>query len=276
MQLVPRQDGSVFRTLVHGTTLHGAQRIAKLAGGGKITAVDDTVPTTYYYPESPMGSTIAKRREVLAAKGEKGHYGIVGLGTGSSSCHIKEGETFKFFEIDPTVIKISKNPNNFSFISKCQPDIDIAVGDARLTIAKEQDSSFDLFIIDAFSSDAIPVHMLTKEAIELFLAKLKPEGVLVMHTSNRYLDLNSVLAAIQKEIPGAAGVVMEDLQAGRKSHPAQTGSIVVVLTKSEEALKPYLQLKGVSELKNTGELRAWTDDYSDILGSFISRWQGKG
>ena len=262
----------IFRTLVHGTTLHGAQRIADLKG----KVVEDTVPTTYYYPGSPMGQTIAKRREILAAKGEKGRYGIVGLGTGSSACHRQEGETFRFFEIDPTVIKIAKNPKNFTFISKCQPDIDIAIGDARLTIAKEADSSFDLFIIDAFSSDAIPVHMLTKEAVELFLSKLKPEGVVVLHTSNRYLDLNSVLAAIQKELPpGSTGMVMEDLKAGRMAHPAQTGSIVVVFAKSEEALKPYRELKGVSELKDTG-LRAWTDDYSDILGAFISRWQGKG
>ena len=159
------------------------------------------MPTTYYYPGSPMGQTIAKRREVLAAKGEKGRYGIVGLGTGSSSCHKREGETWRFFEIDPAVIKIAKNPKNFTFISKCQPDIDIAVGDARLTIAKEADSSFDLFIIDAFTSDAIPVHMLTKEAVQLFLDKLKPDGVVLLHTSNRYLDLNSVLGAI---LQGAA------------------------------------------------------------------------
>jgi hypothetical protein len=262
----------LFRTLVHGTTLHGAQRITDL----KLKPVEDTVPTTYYYPESPMGATIAKRREILAAKGEKGRYGIVGLGTGSSACHKQEGETFKFFEIDPTVIKIATNPKNFTFIEKCQPEIDIAVGDARLTIRKEEDSSFDLFIIDAFSSDAIPVHMLTKEAVELFLSKLKPDGVVVLHTSNRYLDLNSVLAAIQKELPpGTAGMVMEDLQSGRKSHPAQTGSIVVVFAKSEEALKPYRALKGASELTDTG-LRAWTDDYSDILGAFISRMQGRG
>jgi hypothetical protein len=262
----------IFRTLVHGTTLHGAQRISDLTG----KVVDDTVPTTYYYPGSPMGQTIAKRREILAGKGEKGRYGIVGLGTGSSACHRQEGETFRFFEIDPTVIKIAKNPKNFTFISKCQPDIDIAIGDARLTIKKEEDGSFDLFIIDAFSSDAIPVHMLTKEAVELFLSKLKPEGVVVLHTSNRYLDLNSVLAAIQKELPaGSAGMVMEDLKAGRMAHPAQTGSIVVVFAKSEEALKPYRELKGVSELRDTG-LRAWTDDYSDILGAFISRWQGRG
>jgi hypothetical protein len=158
-----------FKVLMHGTTLHGSQRFLD----DKSRPVDDTVPTTYYYPGSPIGKTIAKRRELLGA--EKGRYGIVGLGTGSSSCHKREGETWRFFEIDPTVIKIAKNPTNFTFISKCQPDIDIAIGDARLTMAKEADSSFDLLIIDAFSSDAIPVHMLTKEAVQLFLSKLKPE-----------------------------------------------------------------------------------------------------
>jgi hypothetical protein len=258
-----------YRTLVHGTTLHGAQRIVDDEG----KAVDDTVPTTYYYPESPMGSTIAKRREVLKAKGEKGRYGIVGLGTGSSACHKQEGETWKFFEIDPTVINIAKNPKNFTFITKCQPDIDIAIGDARLTIAKEPDSSFDLFIIDAFTSDAIPVHMLTKEAVELFLRKLKPEGVVLLHTSNRYLDLNSVLAAIQKQLPpGTAGIAMQD--PGGEGY-GQSGSSVVLFAKSEEALKPYRALQGVGELEDHG-LRAWTDDFSDIVEAFFSRLRGNG
>ena len=256
-----------FRTLVHGTTLHGAQRVYDEEG----KEVDDTVPTTYYYPGSPIGQTIAKRREILGT--QKGRYGIVGLGTGSSSCHKQEGETWKFFEIDPTVINIAKNPKNFTFISKCEPDIDIAIGDARLTIAKEPDASFDLFIIDAFTSDAIPVHMLTKEAVQLFLAKLKPDGVVLLHTSNRYLDLNSVLGAILKELPeGTAGVAMQD-QGG--DGYGQSGSSVVVFAKSEEALQPYRSLEGALDLDDGG-LSAWTDDYSDILGPFWNRWQGRG
>jgi spermidine synthase len=271
MQVVPRPTG-FFRTLVNGTTLHGAQRIADAKG----KLVDDTVPTTYYYPGSPIGQTIAKRREILAAKNEKGRYGIVGLGTGSSACHKQEGETWKFFEIDPTVIKIAKNPKNFTFVSKCQPDIDIAIGDARLTIAKEPDSSFDLFIIDAFTSDAIPVHMLTKEAVELFLSKLKPDGVVLLHTSNRHLDLEGVLASTLKLLPeGTAGIVMQDRKADRRAYPAQTSSSVVIFTKSAKALEPYRTLDGVSEPEDRG-LRAWTDDYSDILGAFLSRLQGRG
>lgn len=272
MQLTPSRDGAgFFRTLVHGTTLHGAQRIYD----GQGRPVDDTVPTTYYYPQSPMGQTIAKRREVLAAQREKGHYGIVGLGTGSSACHKQEGESWKFFEIDPTVIRISKNPKNFTFISKCQPDIDIGIGDARLTIAKEPDASFDLFIVDAFTSDAIPVHMLTLEAVKLFLDKLKSDGVVLLHISNRYLDLDGVLASTLRLLPqGTAGIVVHDLQSDRMRHPAQSSSTVVIFAKSEAALQPYRALEGVSELEESG-LRAWTDDYSDIGGAFMSRVRGR-
>jgi hypothetical protein len=261
-----------YRTLVHGTTLHGAQRIYDEGGD----EVEDLVPTTYYYPAGPMGRTIAKRREILGK--EKGRYGIVGLGTGSSACHKQEGESWKFFEIDPVVIKIASDPKNFTFISKCQPDIDIAIGDARLTIAKEPSSTFDLFIIDAFTSDAIPVHMLTKEAVQLFLDKLKPDGVVLLHTSNRYLDLNSVLGAIQKELPeGTAGLAMQD--AGGDGYGA-SGSTVVVFAKSEGALQPYRAMEGVEELddgSSTGDpQRAWTDDYSDILRAFWRRYKGRG
>jgi SAM-dependent methyltransferase len=258
-------DTGTFKTLMHGTTLHGSQRFYDVDGN----KVDDTVPTTYYYPGSPMGQTIAKRREILAAKGEKGRYGIVGLGTGSSSCHKREGESWRFFEIDPAVIDIAKNPKNFTFISKCQPDIDIAIGDARLTIAKEPDSSFDLFIIDAFSSDAIPVHMLTKEAVQLFLSKLKPDGVVVLHTSNRYLDLNSVLGAILKEIretqPDVSAIELTDRAAS--GGYGQSISSNVVFAKSAAALQPYRSLAGVSEIDDHG-VRAWTDDYSDIWGAW--------
>jgi hypothetical protein len=267
----PSVGAGTYRVLMHGTTLHGSQRVYDEDG----KAVDDTVPTTYYYPGSPMGQSIAKRREVLAAQGQKGRYGIVGLGTGSSSCHKREGETWRFFEIDPTVINIAKSPKNFTFISKCQPDIDIAIGDARLTLAKEADGSFDLLIIDAFSSDAIPVHMLTKEAVELFLSKLKPDGVVLLHTSNRYLDLNSVLGAILKDLPeGTAAISVTDRSANQGY--GQSISSNVIFAKSEAALQPYRSLEGgISDLDDGG-LRAWTDDYSDILGPFLNSIRGRG
>jgi hypothetical protein len=269
VQEAPDPNGT-FHVLMHGTTLHGSQRFFDEDG----KPVDDTVPTTYYYPGSPIAKSIAKRREILAAKGEKGRYGIVGLGTGSSSCHKREGETWRFFEIDPTVIKIAKDPKNFTFISKCQPDIDIAIGDARLTIAKEKDASFDLFIIDAFSSDAIPVHMLTKEAVQLFLNKLKPDGVVLLHTSNRYLDLNSVLGAILKELPeGTAAITVTDRAAS--GGYGQSISSNVIFAKSEAALQPYRSLDGVTDMDDGG-LSAWTDDYSNILDPLLRGLFGRG
>jgi hypothetical protein len=262
----PSEDGE-YRILMHGTTLHGAQRF----WGEEGNPVEDTTPATYYYPGSPIGKTIAKRREVLGAK--KGRYGIVGLGAGSSACHMQEGETWRFFEIDPTVIKIAKDPKNFTFISKCQPDIDIVVGDARLTMAKEKDASFDLFIIDAFSSDAIPMHLLTSEAVTMYLNKLKSDGVVLLHTSNRYLDLESVLSATLRELPsGTAGIIVSDNEADGSY--AQSTSNVVIFTKSEEALQPYRALSGVIELDDGG-LRPWTDNYSDLLGPFMNRVRGR-
>jgi hypothetical protein len=262
----PSADG-LYSILIHGTTLHGAQRFYDDSG----QPVDDTTPATYYYPGSPIGQTIAKRRQVLGA--QKGRYGIVGLGAGSSACHKREGETWRFFEIDPAVIKIAKNPKNFTFLSKCQPDVDIVVGDARLTMAKEPDASFDLFIIDAFSSDAIPVHLLTVEAVKMYLDKLKPDGVVLLHTSNRYLDLESVLSAIQKELPqGTAGIVVSDNNADGSY--AQSTSTVVIFTKSEQALAPYRSIEGVMELEDNG-VRAWTDDYSDILAAFFGKFRGR-
>jgi hypothetical protein len=262
----PSEDAE-FRILMHGTTLHGAQRFWNENGD----PVDDTTPATYYYPGSPIGKTIAKRREVLG--GQKGRYGIVGLGAGSSACHKQEGETWRFFEIDPLVIKIAKDPKNFTFISKCQPDIDIVVGDARLTMAKEKDASFDLFIIDAFSSDAIPMHLLTAEAVTMYLNKLKPDGVVLLHTSNRYLDLESVLSATLRELPaGAAGIIVSDNEADGSY--AQSTSNVVIFTKNEKALQPYRSLAGVIELDDN-DLRPWTDDYSDLLGPFMSRFRGR-
>jgi len=119
------------------------------------------------------------------------------------------------------------------------------------------------------------VHMLTKEAVQLFLDKLKPEGVVLLHTSNRYLDLDSVLASTLRQLPeGTAGLLMHDTRADRRRHPAQLGSTVVVFAKSEAALQPYRALDGTGALEGNG-LSAWTDDYSDILGAFMSRMRGR-
>ena len=254
-------DGD-YHTLVHGTTLHGAQRVRDAEG----KRIDDPTPATYYYEGSPIAQTIAKVRERLGDK--KGQYGVTGLGSGSLACHSKEGESWRFFEIDPVIVGIANNPRYFTFLGHCQPKPDIVMGDARLTMAKQANETFDLIIVDAFSSDAVPVHLMTAEAIRLYLDKLKPDGIALLHISNRYLDLDSVLGATIKVLPGVHGFIISDDEADGSY--AQSTSTVAVFAKSAEALAPLRTLKEVSEFDDA-HLRAWTDDYSDILGAFLAK-----
>ena len=121
---------------------------------------------------------------------------VIGLGSGTLACRIEPGETWRFFEIDPTVIEIARNPAHFTFLSSCAPNLPIVLGDARLTFAHEPDHVYDLIIVDAYSSDAIPVHLATAEAMALYKSKLAPHGVVMMHISNRHLELKSVVEGI--------------------------------------------------------------------------------
>lgn len=259
-----------YNILMHGTTLHGAQRVRD----DKLTRIEDPTPGTYYYPKSPMAQAVRIVREGLAkaapagTEPRPGRYGVIGLGAGSLACLYKPGDQFRFFEIDPLMVSIAKNPDNFSFLSRCQPNADIVLGDARLTIGREKDASLDLIIVDAFSSDAVPVHLMTAEALNLFLSKLTPNGVAVLHVSNRYLDLDGVAAATLKLVPGAKGLIISDDEADGSY--AQTSSTVVVFAHSEEVLAPFRQLETIYELDPRG-LRAWTDDFSDIIGPFRSK-----
>jgi len=258
-------DGE-YHTLIHGTTLHGAQRIKDDDGN----PVDDPAPATYYYENSPIARTIAKVRERLGDK--KGTYGVTGLGAGSLACHAKEGETWRFFEIDPVIVGIANNPRYFTFLKHCMPKQDIVMGDARLTMVKQPNDTFDLIIVDAFSSDAVPVHLMTAEALRLYLDKVKPDGIVLLHISNRYLDLDSVLGATLPVLEGVHGFIITDDNADGSY--AQSTSTVAVFAKSKEALEPLRSFEGVSEFGES-DLRPWTDDYSDILGPFLSKMRPK-
>jgi hypothetical protein len=258
-------DGQ-YNTLVHGSTLHGAQRIRDEEGN----AVADISPATYYYEGSPMARTVLTRREVLREQGRKGRYGVIGLGTGSLACHAEKDETWRMFEIDPLMVEIASGDENFTFLENCMPDPDIQIGDARLTLTKEADASFDLLIVDAFSSDAVPVHLMTSEALTLYLSKLTPDGIALLHISNRYLDLDAVLGATAATVPGIHGYLLSDDVADGSY--AQSTSTVALFAKSEAALEPYKTLAEMKPLDAT-KMRAWTDDYSDILKPFLSKYR---
>ena len=267
---VSTADGE-FNVLSHGTTVHGAQRVRDAKGN----AIVDTTPGTYYHPKGPMAVALNLARDRLAKQGRiDGRYGIVGLGAGSLACYARPGEAWRFYEIDPVVVRIAQDARIFSFLQRCMPTLDIVLGDARLTLAKEKPAAFDVLIIDAFSSDAVPVHLLTAEAIRMYLDKLAPDGVLVLHISNRYLDLDGVVAATRALIPGLDGVLMEDDE-DDGTH-ATAASTAAVLSRSKEALAAIRAHDLSAEFEPT-TLRGWTDDYSDILGPFLSQLrQGDG
>lgn len=207
----------------------------------------------------------------LAALGAKGRLGVVGLGAGSLACYAKPGEEWRFFEIDPIVVEIAKNLNYFTFLANCMPKPDIVIGDARLILAKEPDKSFDLLVIDAFTSDAVPMHMMTAEALQLYASKLKKGGAVALHISNRYLNLESVLRATQPLVPQLKGLVVYDGQADDETY-AEYNSVIAVFGQSEAALAPFRKLSGARNFRE-GRASSWTDDASDILGPLLSQWQ---
>jgi hypothetical protein len=263
---VMQSENGEFNVLTHGTTLHGAQRIRGKDGH----LVSDTTPITYYYAGSPLERAVRITQNHLDLRGEVGRFGVVGLGTGSLGCYARKGEQWRYFEIDPTVIDIAAKSNYFTFLPNCLPNTDIVIGDARRTLAKEPDKSFDLIVVDAFTSDAVPVHLLTAESLRLYAAKLKDEGFLVLHISNRYLDLDSVLGATLRLVPQLKGLIVTDDKADGSYE--QNLSTIAAFAKNDRALDDFRALQGVQDFR-AGGVSPWTDDASDILGPFLSQWR---
>ncbi len=250
-----------MRTLMHGTTLHGAQRVKDEEG----RPIDRTpVPMVYYHPGGPAARGAALARHATGTSAADFRAGVVGLGAGAMACNAQASERWRFFEIDPVVVKIATNPRQFTYMASCQPNADIVLGDARLTLAKERGASFDFLFIDAFSSDAVPIHLMTKEAVALYLDKLSPNGILALHVSNRHLDLHTVASATAKALPGTFVALADDRtrSKGLDAVPSQ----VVLVTRSPEAFKEVLSLPYVTPV-DTVSVTPWTDDFSNIISS---------
>ena len=153
------------------------------------------MPISYYGANSGVGLAFARAEEFY---GPQRRTGVVGLGTGTLACYAKPGQDWHFFEIDPLMVEVATGKKIFSFMDKCAPDAKIHLGDARLTLAEQPTGKFDLLAIDAFSSDSIPLHLLTKEAFDVYRRVLKPGACWLVHISNRHVDLKPVLAAEAK------------------------------------------------------------------------------
>ncbi|MFL5075417.1 MAG: fused MFS/spermidine synthase [Microvirga sp.] len=253
-----------FLTLSHGTTIHGAIRIANDDG----TAVAGRPePTTYYTYEGAIGSAIASVRQ--ARGGRLGSVAAIGLGAGSLACHIAAGETWSFFEIDRAVLRIASDPGRFRFLSECAPDVPVRLGDARITLAGEPGGKA-LIVLDAFSSDAIPAHLLTREAIGLYLSKLDRDGVLVVNISNRHLDLTRILARAAAE-HGLATHVMRETADEPTERRFRARAIVAALARDPAHLGAIAQDPAWQRVVPDMARRPWTDDFSDILQAILDR-----
>jgi SAM-dependent methyltransferase len=258
---VPALGGPV-RMLAHGTTLHGAQ------------AVDPRWrcnPLVYYATSTPIGQVfLAQQREKPALR-----VGAVGLGAGSVSAYVRPGDRLTFFEIDPLVIRVSTDPNHFSYTTRCaRGPVDYVLGDARLTLASQPAGVFDILLIDAFSSDAVPTHLLTVQAVRGYLTHLKPDGVLILHLSNRNLDLNGPAQAVARAAGGVALIQHYRPGSGQDLGGWPSPEDAVIIAHSPAGLARFAH-DGRWQPTDPGKVRPWTDDYTNLFGALLRRLKQK-
>ncbi|MFA4893045.1 fused MFS/spermidine synthase [Brevundimonas sp.] len=247
----PRLGGDVH-VMMHGTTLHGAQ-----ARDPRF----DCVPTLYYAAATPIGQAA----EMVEARGPA-RIGVVGQGSGAMATYKRAEDSMTFFEIDPMVDRLSRDPEWFTYISNCAVGpIDTVLGDARLTLAKQPAGSFDLLIIDAFSSDAVPTHLLTAEAIAGYLKLLKPNGVVLLHLSNRNLDITLPAVAAAQAL-GKASLHQIYYEGDSTPEMAEASTEALILSPTPEGLADFrADTRWKQPLPTT--VRPWTDDYVNLFGS---------
>ncbi len=231
-----------YRTLVHGSILHGEQWLAEKYR---------RAATTYYKTTSGIGRTL------LAFEGRPIRVGIIGLGAGTLAAYADADDVYRFYEIDPAVVKVANTW--FTYLRDSSGRIEVALGDARLSLEREAPQRFDVLAVDAFSGDSIPVHLITGEAVDEYLRHMKPGGVIAFHISNRFLDLKPVLLAIATRNGLQFAFLHEPDDAGG------TTSDWVVLTRE----RPFLARPAIAEITEPVApdpgFRSWTDDYSSLL-----------
>ncbi|MEH2507015.1 hypothetical protein V1290_005826 [Bradyrhizobium sp. AZCC 1578] len=251
-----------YHVLMHGTTIHGAEKF-KNDDGTPVTGQPE--PITYYYRDGGIGQAITAIRE---RKGAPLRVAVIGLGSGTLACASEPGEEWKFFEIDQTMVDTARDPKYFTYIQVCEPNMQPVIGDARLTFAREPDGVYDLIIVDAYSSDAIPVHLATEEAMEIYKSKLAPQGAVVMHVSNRHLELSSVVVGIADANDLKSWVYSED--SGRDSEYIFSTSVVVSAREETDVGKlASSEQWALTEARENQ--RVWTDDYSNVPGAVWRR-----
>jgi hypothetical protein len=247
---------ATYRFLYHGRVNHGGEILGQPRRA-----------TTYYTVQGPVGQFFlaASRTRMPMAR-----IAVIGLGTGAIACQAPDDTAIVYFEIDPEVERIARK--HFGSFSECGRHLSVEIGDGRLRLEKHPDGEFDAIVLDAFSGDAIPTHLLTREAIALYLRKLSPTGWLLVHTTNNYLDLGPVLAATVGDLGLSARTIDYP---GNSRVDFTFGSTWAVIARQTGHLAAFGQ--GVinwSTIESSVETTPWTDDYSNLFGAI--RWNDAG
>lgn len=233
-----------YRSLLHGTIQHGAQFLS---------FPENRNPTTYYGRRSGVGRALQ-----FCCEGPK-RVGVIGLGAGTLAAYGKPGDTFRFYEINPQVIAVANGW--FTFLKQSPAKIEIILGDARLSLESEAPQQFDVLAVDAFSGDAVPVHLLTKEAFAVYFRHLKPDGILAVHTSNTYLNLAPVVKLLAEDADYPARLITSEDDASAMVSSADW----VLVTRNQEFLNKAEALAGSKAIEIPAHLRLWTDDYNNLF-----------
>jgi SAM-dependent methyltransferase len=249
-----RPSGDDARMLTHGTTVHGIQLLG--------SPERERTETTYYAPLSGVGLAMQSAPQLF---GPAARVDLVGLGAGTLACYARPGQRWTIYEIDPAVAAIARNPAQFTFLSTCLPRVPIVIGDARLNLARAQAADADILVVDAFSSDAIPVHLLTREAFAVYARRLAPNGLLLVHITNRFLDLEPVVAANAAAGGWAARKRWYTPDAAARLRH-ETTSIWIALSRDPATLDRLAAAHpGWAPLAPRSGVAPWTDDHAAIL-----------
>ena len=240
--------------MVHGRTLHGKQFVAE---------EKRRVPTTYYAEDSGIGLLL---RHYSQSDGKR--FGVVGLGVGTLAAYGQQADYARFYEINPDVIRLAKQ--HFTYLKDCPAKVDVVLGDGRLSMERESPQQFDVLALDAFSSDAIPVHLLTREAFEIYLRQIKPEGSIAIHITNRHFDLEPVVTALGAHF----GLGTIRIAAKGDQARGQNASTWMLLTADRGVLDdPEIATAASTRKQPVPAIRLWTDNYSNVIGA-LSRNPG--
>src|SRR5215831_7797512 len=242
---------SNMRKLLHGDTLHGME------------SMDSTLigqPLSYYHETGPVGDIMK-----LISSRPNQQVAVVGLGTATMAGWALPDRHITFFDIDPQIYDIASG--FFTYLKRCAKNCDVVIGDGRLSIEKTPDAEFDVLMLDAFSSDSIPAHLVSREAVQLYLKKLKPGGLMLFHVSNRYMDVESLVSAVLLDA-GLEGLVRYD---DDETAPGKTSSDYVVAARNTEDFGFLQDDMNWSEVEKPASIQPWTDDYSNMLT--IVRWK---